>query len=309
MSLRESNRRMTLLLQALAVKEGTHPTVLNGVKLMRISKSIPRRPVLYESGIVIVGQGRKFAYIADGVYVYDANNYLVLSVPLPFECETEANPQRPLLAMQVAVDLATLGELLMKMQSSRQAEQPSAPSAIYSTTLEPQLSDTAVRLLESLQDPVEAQVLGPGIVRELIYRVLCGKQGAALRTAAAICGSLGQVSRTLERMHAEYARYLNVKDLAAAAGMSASTFHQTFKIVTSTSPLQYLKTIRLHKARLLMAYEGVRAGVAAERVGYESASQFSREFKRLFGVCPVEDAARARSQLEIKFLSATRYEA
>ncbi|MCU1232856.1 MAG: rhaS [Candidatus Solibacter sp.] len=139
-----------------------------------------------------------------------------------------------------------------------------------------------MRLLECLPDPADARILGPQLVREIMYRVLCGEQGGALRAAAALHSRFGQVNRALQRIHA---------DLAETAGMSASAFHRNFKAVTSNSPLQYLKTIRLHKARMLMVYEGLRAGVAAERVGYESPSQFSREFKRLFGESPVESAA------------------
>ncbi len=157
-----------------------------------------------------------------------------------------------------------------------------------------------MRLLECLGDPMEAQILGPQIVRELTYRVLRGQQGGALRAAAALHSRFGQVSRALQRIHADYASDLNVEELAETAAMSPSAFHQNFKAVTSTSPLQYLKTTRLHKARMLMVYEGLRAGVAAERVGYESSSQFSREFKRLFGASPVEAAEGVRRMLGVE---------
>jgi AraC-like DNA-binding protein len=133
----------------------------------------------------------------------------------------------------------------------------------------------------------------------MTYRVLCGEQGGALRAAAALHSRFAQVNRALQRIHGEYARDLSVEELADAAGMSPSAFHQNFKAVTSTSPLQYLKTVRLHKARMLMVYEGLRAGMAAERVGYESSSQFSREFKRLFGSSPIEEIDRTRRMLGV----------
>jgi AraC-like DNA-binding protein len=171
---------------------------------------------------------------------------------------------------------------------------------MYATPLDCRLSETAVRLLECLSDPVEARILGPQIVREITYRVLCGNQGGALRAAAALHSRFGQVNVALQRIHAEYAKNLTVEELAGAAGMSQSTFHQNFKAVTSTSPLQYLKLIRLHKARMLMVYEGLRAGTAAERVGYESPSQFSREFKRFFGATPVEETAAVRQMLGVE---------
>ena len=130
--------------------------------------------------------------------------------------------------------------------------------------------------------------------------VSCAANRAAhLRAAAALHSRFGQVNQALQRIHAEYARDLSVEELAETAGMSPSAFHQNFKSVTSTSPLQYLKTIRLHKARMLMAYEGLRAGIAAERVGYESSSQFSREFKRLFGTSPVEETERVRQMFGV----------
>ena len=229
---------MTALLRLLAIREGVHPTVLDGVKLMRVSQSLPRMPVLYEPGIVIVGQGRKRGYLGDQVYTYDAHNYLVLSVPLPFECQTEASPEEPMLAVSIRVDLAVLAELLMKMDGARGPSAAAMPEGIYSTRLDAKLSETAVRLLESLTDPVEAKILGPPIVREMTYRVLCGEQGGALRAAAALHSRFGQVNRALQRIHGEYARDLSVEELADAAGMSPSAFHQNFKAVTSTSPLQ-----------------------------------------------------------------------
>jgi AraC-like DNA-binding protein len=248
---------------------------------------------------VIVGQGRKRGYLGDQVFTYDAHNYLVLSVPLPFECETEASPEKPMLAVSIRVDLAVLGELLMKMGGTHGPAPPAMAQGFYSTKLDVRLSETTVRLLECLGNPAETRILGPQIVREITYRVLCGQQGGALRAAAALHSRFGQVNRTVQRIHAEYARDLTVEELAETAGMSASAFHQNFKAVTSTSPLQYLKTIRLHKARMLMVHEGLRAGIAAERVGYESSSQFSREFKRLFGSSPLEETARVRRVLGV----------
>lgn len=297
--LHATNQRMTALLKSLTTKEGIHPTVLNGVKVMRATQPIPRVPVLYEPCIVIVGQGRKIGYLGDQSYIYDPHNYLVLSVPLPFECKTEASPERPMFAISIGVDLAVLTDLMMKMDGLPHPDFVSMPQVMYSTKLDQQLSEATVRLLECLSHPTDAQILGPQIVREITYRVLCGEQGGSLRAAAALHSRFAQVNRALQKIHTEYAQDLDVETLAEIAGMSSSTFHQNFKAVTSTSPLQYLKTVRLHKARMLMAYEGLRAGIAAERVGYESSSQFSREFKRLFGMSPVDEIARVRVIFDI----------
>jgi len=299
---------MTELLNQLTTGEGVRPTILDGVKLMRADRPLPRMPVLYEPGIVIVGQGRKRGYLGDQVYTYDAYNYLVLSVPMPFECETEVGPDGPLLAVTVRIDIAVLGELMMKMDRRVAPAATGRTHGMYSTPLDPALSDAAVRLLESLTSATDAQVLGPQIMREMTYRILCGEHGDSLRALVAINGRLGQVQRALERMHANYAQMLDVASLAHEAGMSVSAFHHNFKAVTTTSPLQYLKSIRLHKARMLMVQEGTGAGVAAGRVGYESTSQFSREFKRFFGATPLEETCRVRAMLGLDSPGVARIE-
>jgi AraC-like DNA-binding protein len=152
-----------------------------------------------------------------------------------------------------------------------------------------------VRLLEYLQNRLDAEILGPQVVREILYRVLNGRRGGALQSLMQVDPARMQVHRVLHRIHSEYARPFQIAKVAAGAGMSVSALHHHFKAMTGTSPIQYLKSVRLHKARMLMAQELIGAAVAAERVGYESASQFSREFKRLFGASPVQEIERLRS--------------
>jgi AraC-like DNA-binding protein len=176
-------------------------------------------------------------------------------------------------------------------------EAVSSPQAIDAAKLDDALRDAAVRLLECLRSADDARILGPQIVREIVYRVMLGPLGANLRGLAAPHTHFGQISRVLNRIHAEYARTFDVETLAREAGMSVSTFHAHFKAVTTSSPLQYLKSIRLHKARMLMVHDGTSAANAANQVGYESASQFSREFKRLFGDAPAAVAAQLRESL------------
>jgi len=298
--------RMTELLDRLASTEGVHhSTVLDGVKLMRSNHHRPRTPVLYDPSIVVVGQGRKRGYLGDQQYIYDAHNYLVLTVPMPFECETEANPKEPLLAFSVRVDMIVLNELLMKMDPRSLPKPADAARGIYATPMNEGLTDAAIRLLESMLDPAEAKVLGPSIMREITYRVLCGANGGTLRELMSVNGRVGQIQRAIERMHAECDRPLDIQTLADEVGISASAFHHKFKALTATSPVQYLKTIRLHKAKMLMLNEGITAGAAAERVGYESASQFSREFKRFFGDSPVQEVAKMRGYMGMERPSQT----
>lgn len=286
--------RLVELLSSLATGEGYTPSRLDGVRFMRSSHGAPRHPVVYEPGIFLIAQGRKRGYLGGDVFTYDAKNYLVLSVPLPFECEVEATPAEPLLGLSVRIEPVTIAELLMEIDDHPTAAVP-LPRGIYATPVNESLCDAATRLLEALTSPSDARILGPQIVREITYRVLRGEQGDALRAVAVRHGSFGQIAKALRRMHASYAESLDVEQLARESGMSVSTFHHNFKAVTSSSPLQYLKTIRLHQARLLMVHDGLPAGNAAGRVGYESPSQFSREFKRLFGSSPAEEAARLRN--------------
>lgn len=284
--------RLARLIGSMARAEGFTQTGLAGVRLLRSSTPHPPTPVTYKPSIVIVAQGRKRGYLGGEVYTYDPDNYLVMSVPLPFECETLAGPEAPLLALSVGVDVAVLGELLLEMDHPDGHSE--TPRGMCSCALTGEIRGTAIRLLECLGSPMDSRILGGQIVREIVYRVLCGEQGAALRALARKQGSFSQIARALRRMHTEYDRTLDVGTLAKEANMSVSVFHQHFKSVTSTSPIQYLKSIRLHKARMMMSQEGLNANVAAVKVGYVSPSQFSREFKRYFGSSPVEEAAKLR---------------
>ena len=285
---------MVELLGRLSTQDGTHESPVDGVKFVRSSCSLGRIPVMYEPSIVIVAQGRKRGYLGDQRFVYDARNYLTLTVPLPFECETEAAPDGPFLGIAVRIDLALLSELVMKMGAEREGTTAPRESSVTATPMDAALSDAVVRLLESMRSPVDAAVLGPQILREIVYRVLQGRRGSALQSLMQMDPARMQVHRVLHRMHSEYAKPFDVAKAANEAGMSVSALHHHFKAMTSTSPLQYLKSVRLHKARMLMVQESVGAAIAAERVGYESASQFSREFKRLFGMSPVHETERLR---------------
>lgn len=289
--------RLVELLGTLATEEGFTPSRLKGVEFVRADSPVSRHPVIYEPGVAIIGQGRKQGYLGGQIYTYDAYNYLVLSVPLPFECETvEASPEKPLLGVVVRVSPSSLGELLMEMDEDIPAGNP-MPQGIYSTPLTDELTGAAVRLLECLRSPADSRILGPQIVREITYRVLCGEQGASLRAVAQRHSHFSHIARVLRLIHAGYADPIDVETMAREAHMSVSTFHHNFKAVTSSTPIQYVKSIRLHQARILMTQEGLNAGTAANRVGYESASQFSREFKRFFGKSPADEAARLRGVL------------
>ncbi|WP_367874155.1 AraC family transcriptional regulator [Luteolibacter sp. Populi] len=288
--------RLVDLLGGLAQGEGYTPSRLPGVKFMRSSLPIVRTKVSYDPSIVIIAQGRKLGYLGDQMFRYDANHYLVLSVPLPFECETLASPDGPLLGISIGVTPAVVAEIMMEMEKAPPIPM-GKPQAIRANPLDDRLYDAVLRLVETLGSSDDARILGPQIVREILYRVLCHEEAGTLRALAAPHTHFGQISRALHRMHIEYATPMDMATLASEAGMSVSTFHAHFKAVTSSPPLQYLKSIRLHKARLLMVNQGETAGSASRLVGYESASQFNREFKRFFGDTPAAVAEEMRRNL------------
>ncbi|WP_393969585.1 AraC family transcriptional regulator [Kluyvera intermedia] len=275
-------------------KEQNLRALLPDIQLLYGTQPYARTPVMYRPGIVFLFSGYKIGYINERTFRYDANEYLLLTVPLPFECETFATEDAPLAGLRLDVDILQLQELLMDIGEDTLFRPGIAESGINSATLSDEILCAAERLLDVMEHPLDARILGKQIIREMLYHVLTGPRGGALMALVSRQTHFSQISRVLKRIEGQYTETLSVDQLAAEANMSLSAFHHNFKSVTSTSPLQYLKAYRLHKARMMMVHDGLKASAAAMQVGYESASQFSREFKRYFGMTPGEDAARLR---------------
>lgn len=285
-------------LYQLAPHEGYTQSLLDGVRFMRSNRSLKNTPVLYEPCIVIICQGRKRGFLGDKVYIYDAQHYLVLSIPLPFTSETEASLEEPMLGITIRLDAMVISELVTMLEASG-GHTLDVPSGMLSTPLGEPLADATLRLLNALSMPTDACILGPAIVREICYRVLTGEQGGSVRSALSHYGQFGKIAKALRRIHSNYADVIEVQGLAGEAGMSTPAFHVHFKAVTQTSPIQYIKSTRLHHARLLMIRDGLTAAAAASRVGYESPSQFSREFKRFFGRPPAQEVRIMKASLNL----------
>ncbi len=278
---------MTALVAELAPDEGMTASLLDGVSFGRSSRSLPRTPALYEPSVLVVCQGRKRGYFGDQVIDYGPNRFMVASVPMPFEGESFATPREPLLVVKVKLDLPIVADLVLALDGA--ADAGVAAESLVAAPIDAPLGDSVVRLLRALRSPLETRLFGASLVREVCFRVLTGPKGPALRAALAQRGHFGQIAKALHRIHVDFHQRLDIDTLAQEVHLSAAAFHAHFKSVTATSPIQYLKATRLHKARLLMIQDGVSASRASSRVGYESASQFSREFKRLFGRTPVEE--------------------
>lgn len=289
-----SQQQMVDLLKALAPQEGYNLTALPDIRILRSDRPLARTPVLYDPGIVIVCQGCKRGYFRDRVYRYDQQHYLAVSVPVPFVMETDASPEQPLLAIYLHLDFQLAAELMIAIDQHGAEVSQAVPQSMMSSPMDPPLQSSVLRFLEAMLNPLDAALLGPSLVRELYFRVLTGPQGSVLRAALTQQGQFGKISATLRHIHTAYAQPLTLTQLAREAGMSVPTFHSHFKAVTGMAPMQYVKSARLHQARLLMVRQSMTATTACIAVGYESPSQFNREFKRLFGLPPAEEARRLR---------------
>jgi AraC-like DNA-binding protein len=288
---------MVALAAACAPTDGTHATAVPGFSVIRASAPGQPLPAVYEPGLVFVVQGRKQAMFGGQTLVYDPLHYLLVSVTvLPLGQILQATPDRPYLCLRLNLDAAQLTDLLLQAQPEGGPPGPAAPGLKLARVSLP-LADAVLRLLRLLREPRDIAVLAPLALREIYWRVLGGELGAQLRELAVADSHSQRIARAVELLKGRFAEPLRVEDLARTAHMSASTLHQHFKQVTSMSPLQYQKHLRLHHARRMMLADGLDAAAAAHRVGYESPSQFSREYRRLFGAPPKAEIAQVREAM------------
>lgn len=295
----DTSQRMAALARGLALQEGYNLTALPGVRILRSDRTLSRTPVLYDPGIVIVCQGRKRGYFGKQIYRYDEQHYLAVAVPVPFTMESDGTPEHPLLAIYMHLDFQLAAELMIQIGRHHLPMDQAAPLSMMSSRMDPTLRMSVLRFLEAMSHPLEATILGPSLLRELYFRILTGPQGRAMRAALGMQGQFGKIGKALRRIHMGYAQPIQLAQLASEADMSVPTFHSHFRAVTQTSPMQYVKCTRLHQARLLMVRQGMTAEAAGYAVGYASASQFNREFKRLFGLPPIAEVRRMRENFAI----------
>ena len=267
---------------------GYQATDIPGVGVFYSETPTDRVPFIYESGILFVQSGRKRLYLADKVYVYDPDHYLVVGLPVAPECETIASKEEPIFGLCINADVAVLSELAATVAA------PAPPNytshGIEAVPIGPDLRDAVGRLMTVLCSKEETAILGPGLRREILYRVLRDSHGAVLHKLINRDGAYARVSEVMRTLHADCATRRSVQEMARAAGMSESAFHRAFKLASGDTPLQYQKKVRLMRAGSMIVHDRERVSAAAFAVGYESAAQFSRDFKRYFGV----NAADAR---------------
>jgi AraC-like DNA-binding protein len=280
-----------------ATTDGEHATAIPRLFLHRSSAVSEPLHMVYQPAVCLVAQGRKQGISGDRVYVYDALKYLVVSVDVPIISQVlEASPHRPYLCLRLDLDPAAIAALMLDADMARAEREPPGP-ALAVSAVGPDLLDAAIRLLRLLETPRDVPVLAPLAEREILYRLLRGEQAQRMSQIACAESKLQQVNRAIGWIKHNFREPFSIGVLAAEARMSASALHQHFRTVTGMSPLRYQKQLRLQEARRLMLSHALDAAVAGHRVGYESPSQFSREYRRLFGVPPARDIQQLRTGL------------
>jgi transcriptional regulator GlxA family with amidase domain len=251
-------------------------------------------PTVCQPSLGFVVQGRKRSLLNDEVFYYDALNYLVVSVTLPMMGQViEASEERPFLGLRLDLDLDEIARLLLEL-GDRGAAPVAADRGLFVARMDEALLDAVLRMVKLLDTPEDIAVLAPTVRREIYYRVLRGELGQRLVDLAEGDGGNHRIVRAIEWLKQHYTAPLRIEELAEAMHMSQSALHHRFKAVTAMSPLQYQKHLRLHEARRMMFIDGIECATAGHLVGYESPSQFSREYRRLFGAPPRVEIARLR---------------
>jgi AraC-like DNA-binding protein len=279
------------------VSEDGAKEVFPGFFLARSSRPLQSLNTVYQPAFCFIAQGRKRALLGEEVFRYDPGHYLLFTVDLPLIFQIEkATPDEPYLGLRLDLDPSLVASVLVEADIKIKKGDAST-KAMDVHSIDANLLDAVVRLVRLADEPESSTVLAPLIVKEIIYRLLAGGQGARLGHLLQ-SGDTQRISRAIGHLREHFDEPLKIDDFARQLGMSVSGFHHHFKSVTAMSPLQFQKQIRLQEARRLMLGEDLDAASAGFRVGYEDPSYFSRDYKKLFGSPPQRDIVSLRSRLD-----------
>lgn len=294
----EKMAEFVVLLQRYTPQEGLNYTAIPDLGTFRQTKPQERCPALYEPAIIILGQGKKHCYLRGEKYDYSAGNYLTLFLPMPIEIEVvEASVDQPLFMVGIKIDLVKIANILLKMERVKQLASKSeqiTSSAIFTKPLNDALLEPTVRLLRTLDNPVERAVLAESILEEIYFRLICDDHAGSLARLLHHRGQVQQIAKVIDYIDRNLNTVVSVDELAEMVNMSPSGFRKIFSTVMHMPPLQYVKSIKLAKAQGLLQ-AGKNASETGYLVGYNSPAQFSREYKRHFGVSPSNNASRGGS--------------
>ena len=278
-----------------APKDGFNPVPLPGVTLIRASSPTQPMPIIYQPTLCIIAQGRKRAVLGDAAFIYGPASYLMASVDLPIMgAVAEATPEHPYLCVQIDLDRDILSELVLRYPAA-QGDMEEQVSGLAIRQTSPALLDATVRLASLLDTPEDIEAIAPLTVREILYRLLTGASGSTLRKMAQADSHLNQIARAILWFRTHFHESCPISEAAEVAGMSRSSFHAHFKAITSMSPLEFRTRLRLQEAQRLMVGDALDAASAGFKVGYESPSQFSRDYARTFGMPPARHCHQIRN--------------
>lgn len=279
-------------------EEGTLEA-LPGLLLNRSIKPMQWGGTLTQPAFCFVAKGSKLALVGNQIYRYDPEHFLLFTVDLPVAFEVEqATEDEPFLGLRLDLDRSMVAAVAMD-HGIKFRKGEAGVKAIDVSTVDANLLEAVVRLIRSIEEPNGVNILAPSIVREIVYRLLIGGQGSRLGHLIASEGDTGRISKAISLMRERFDEHMKMEEIAGQLGMSVTGFHNHFKSVTSMSPLQFQKNLRLQEARRLMLGEDLDAASAGFRVGYEDPSHFSREYKKQFGAPPQRDIARLRESVEV----------
>lgn len=282
------------LIDKYSTGDGIHATAVKGIYCIRLSEPNLKLPSVYQPSICVIVQGAKQVLLEDEIYRYAPPQFLAVSVDLPLLGQViEASPARPYLCLQIEIDPRQIGELIAQSGDASWTRGDTG-RGLFVGKLDGTTQEAVLRLARLLETPKDVPMLAPMMLRELHYRLLSGEYGPAIAQMAIAGSNTHKIGQILRRIKTHLAAPMRVEELAAMANMSPSSFHQHFKAVTAMSPLQYQKRLRLTEARQILLSENIDAATTAYRVGYESPSQFSREYARMFGAPPMRDVAEIR---------------
>jgi AraC-like DNA-binding protein len=283
------------LIRRFAPREGAFQTAISPLHMVRYENPSQSLPSLTQPALCIFAHGSKEVRLGEETYTYDPLNYLVLSVALPLSGRIlNATVENPNLALRLDIDPADINALIADAGPMSVPTRPSG-RGLYIERIDSQLLDAVLRLSRLLDSPKDIAMLAPLIKREILYRLLRSQQGHRLYEIAITSCQTHRVTQAIKWLNENFTEALRIEELAREVNLSVSTLHHRFKAVTAMSPLQYQKQLRLQEARRLMLADGLDASAAGYKVGYESPSQFSREYSRLFGAPPLRDLARLRA--------------
>jgi AraC-like DNA-binding protein len=292
-------KELASLMNNLVFSDGIHTTAIPSLRLVRASNISEPLHAIYEPSLLLIAQGSKIVMLANESYQYDPASYLVASVHLPICGQIiQATPQEPYLCIQLSFSINQILDIIKESDQIWSNKMDSGRGLVVNKT-SLTLLDAVLRLVRLLETPQDIPILSPLIIREILYRILQDDQGNFIKQFAIIGSHAHSIAKVIKLINNDFLKPLRIEELAAKANMSTSALHNQFKKVTAMSPLQYQKLIRLQEARRLLLSESSDAAEIGYRVGYESPSQFSREYARMFGLPPISDVKRLRDSLSL----------